>query len=493
VHREGVLHRDLKPDNVLQRHDGTVLLTDFGLARDAAEEHDRLTRTGQVLGTPAYMAPEQASGEVHAIDERTDVYGLGATLYALLTGTPPFSGSSTVNVLSAVLGKRVPAPSKTRPEVGAALDAICLRCLEKDPADRYATAHDLAEALEGALRADPSPRALGQGLLLGSLAILGAGALVGAQLLLQGPPAPPSPPPVSTTSSAPQTTPPPARPPPRWVKRTQEGRTPGPREGHEHACAYAPDRGQFLVLSGHDPNNAREGDVKAQLWGWDGRTWEELGQGSDAAPTWRYGHAAAYDVSRRTLVMFGGATGRGPRADGAWEWSSVKDTWRRVSRVSSGPPWLGWASMVYDPDRRRVIVFGGKDHRSRSTARLWAWDGAGWSLLDDGEHGPRPRHAAGLVYDEHHDELLLFGGWTDSDDDRPHDPTLWRWSEELRWRATEPRGPWPVPAQAASFTATDDGAVLFGGFSRTLGRIQSAGTAPAGRCGSTVAETKAER
>jgi serine/threonine protein kinase len=468
VHREGVLHRDLKPDNVLQRHDGKVVLTDFGLARDAAAEKARLTQTGQVLGTPAFMAPEQASGEVQAIDERTDVYGLGATLFALLTGVPPFQGSSTINVISAVLSKPAPAPSKQRPELPRRLDAICLRCLEKEPADRYATAHDLAEALEGVLGRDGPGSRSRRGPLLASAAILGLGALVVGRLLSQAqPPFLPSPPALEET---PTSTPPSPQPSARWLERPQGELHPGPREGHERACSYDTSRRLFLLLSGHDRANPRPNGVRAQLWGWDGVRWTRLAQNGSANPTWRYGHAAAYDERRQVLVMHGGGKAGKNIEDGVWEWRSGDDRWEHIDvPPPPGVASLSWHSMVYDPHRERMLVFGGHSAPNGLTARLWAWKNRRWTLLDDGQAGPPARQSAGLAYDVERRELVLFGGWGGRDPSAVHDDTLWRWSEELRWRPVEPKGPQPPPAQASSFTATDDGFVLFGGFSYAPG------------------------
>ena len=133
AHGRRVLHRDVKPGNVLVDREGRARLTDFGLSLDLAEERERLTRTGAVLGTPT-----------------TDVYGLGATLYMTLTGRPPCVGGTLGETIVSIFQHRPPSPSSLAP-VDSALSAICLRCLEKDPDARYPSADALADALEGYL------------------------------------------------------------------------------------------------------------------------------------------------------------------------------------------------------------------------------------------------------------------------------------------------------------------------------------------------------
>jgi serine/threonine protein kinase len=154
AHGRSVLHRDLKPGNVLIDGSGQPLITDFGLAKDVEAETE-LTRSGQILGTPAYMPPEQAAGRLDLVDRRSDVYSLGATLYAALTGRPPFLGGSVINVLNAVIHEEPPRPSVLRPEVDRSLETICLTCLAKEPVERYASAQELADDLGRYLRHEP--------------------------------------------------------------------------------------------------------------------------------------------------------------------------------------------------------------------------------------------------------------------------------------------------------------------------------------------------
>lgn len=147
AHQQGILHRDLKPSNVLVDTAGVPHLTDFGLARML--QHDsQLTRTTAVLGTPSYMAPEQAAGNSRGLSPATDVWGLGAVLYHLLTGRPPFAGRTTVETLRQVIEQAPTGPCVLQPAVPPDLEVICLKCLEKNPRDRYGSAGALAEDLE---------------------------------------------------------------------------------------------------------------------------------------------------------------------------------------------------------------------------------------------------------------------------------------------------------------------------------------------------------
>jgi serine/threonine protein kinase/Tfp pilus assembly protein PilF len=154
AHEHGILHRDIKPGNILLDQNGEPHLTDFGLAR-LVESESTVTRTREVMGTPSYMAPEQAMGNNAQLTNATDVYGLGTVLYQLLTGRPPFSGQTTYEIIRLLLHTEPRAPRLLNPKIDRDLCTICLKCLEKDPQRRYSSALALAEDLEHWLKREP--------------------------------------------------------------------------------------------------------------------------------------------------------------------------------------------------------------------------------------------------------------------------------------------------------------------------------------------------
>jgi hypothetical protein len=146
AHEKQIIHRDLKPANILLSPDGQIRITDFGLAK-LMDESASLTLTGEVLGTPSYMAPEQARGERKEILPATDVYALGVILYELLTGRPPFKGATATETIMQVITEPPIPPRLLNPRVAQDLETICLQCLQKEPGRRYASALALAEDL----------------------------------------------------------------------------------------------------------------------------------------------------------------------------------------------------------------------------------------------------------------------------------------------------------------------------------------------------------
>src|SRR6476646_2779748 len=154
AHEHRILHRDIKPGNILLDQKGEPHLTDFGLAR-LVETESTVTRTLEVLGTPSYMAPEQATGNNAQLTAATDVYGLGAVFYQLLTGHPPFAGGTTYETIKLLLDTDPRQPRLWNSKIDRDLSTICLKCLEKDPKRRYPSALALAEDLERWLKHEP--------------------------------------------------------------------------------------------------------------------------------------------------------------------------------------------------------------------------------------------------------------------------------------------------------------------------------------------------
>ncbi len=155
VHGRGFVHRNLKPHGILFAADGTPKVTDFGLARWLKADSGVPEVEGEVVGTPSYMAPEQAAGRVGAIGPATDVFGLGAILYECLTGRPPFRGPTVMETLQRVLAWEPVPPRSLNRQADREIEGVCLRCLQKKPVDRYASAQEVADDLRRYLDGKP--------------------------------------------------------------------------------------------------------------------------------------------------------------------------------------------------------------------------------------------------------------------------------------------------------------------------------------------------
>jgi serine/threonine-protein kinase len=155
AHQRGIVHRDLKPANILMTRDGVPKISDFGLAKRLEEGGSSQTKSGSIIGTPSYMAPEQARGDIRSVGPLSDLYALGAILYELLTGRPPFQGANAMDTVTRVTRDEPVPPARVQPKTPLDLETICLKCLQKEPARRFADCFEVAEDLHRFLAGEP--------------------------------------------------------------------------------------------------------------------------------------------------------------------------------------------------------------------------------------------------------------------------------------------------------------------------------------------------
>ncbi|MEZ6184005.1 MAG: serine/threonine-protein kinase [Planctomycetota bacterium] len=486
AHAQGVLHRDVKPDNVLVA-DGVARLTDFGLARDTLARADsQVSQAGHALGTPGYWPPEQARGELEAIGPASDVYGLGATLYACLTGRAPYTGVHTLAILEAMARRApIPRPSTLRDDVGPTLDALCARCLAFEPEARFPSAAAVRDALAawGPGVRDPRRRSAVAALALTAALLLAAGAVwlgprlapvrvaaapstpTTAALASAGPrsaaevassstepPADLGPPPsdgpapadverllstVEVEPAAPDDPAPAPAPAPWWRRgpRWRATQADAPPASQEGTLIADPDAGQVLLFSGTGKKA-----VRSELWSWNGVAWRPLPVDGER-PSLRAEAAGVFDLRRGHVVILGGHQ-RTAVCEDLWAYDGAR--WTRSATPL--PATTKRPIAAYDAGREVLVALLGRE--------LWEWDGARWSRK------PSPpvlgRH---LLYLERTRRVVLLG----------QDGRLWDYDGE-GWNGAS--APLPVDGARSEFAVSAGAdAVLALVAPRTAGKL----------------------
>jgi hypothetical protein len=454
LHDNHVLHRDLKPENVIVRPDGTPILLDFGVARDLKAES--LTATGQLLGSPAFMSPEQADGDKTLLGPHTDVYGLGSVLFTLLSGRYPHAGGSLASTLKMILVDEPQWPSTDHPATPRALEEICKRAMAKEPHERYPTAQaleaDLQRFLDGLKTQESqsgSPKSTGRALVIAGLALLTAivGIAVSGGIAIgrRSASVPEAPSPVAAQPAADET--PAAAPKVRasWtqIAPTAPGQGPGTKNLWQ-SMVYVPEREGMVLYGGQgDASTPRTHAALTSLWLWKDGRWEPL-EGTDVGSSLgvRTAGGMVYDEDRNLLLRYGGLkhpenTNRVQNRQDLWVGNPDGTTKDFVEfQDPTQPTSRSYHGMAWDPSRRAVAVVGGLKNsfnldvktkpRYSNAVHYRAADNWETLKLDEGP-SPRARHALG--YDRKRKRLVLFGGRAGKNMN-----DLWELKGTTRWK-----------------------------------------------------------
>ncbi len=463
LHDNHVLHRDLKPENVILRPDGTPVLLDFGVARDLKAES--LTHTGQLLGTPAFMSPEQVEGDKSQLGPHTDVYGLGAILFTLLCGRYPHAGGSLPATLKMILVDEPAWPRTDHPSVPLALEAICKRAMAKETHERYPTAQalgaDLQRFLDGTKTqgGTDSTQSAGRSRVVAGvallLAVLGIAALGGIAIgrrsttTPQAAPTPVEPAPVepAPVEPAPIEAPNDSNHRYTWkrIASNVQGQGPGTTDQWQ-AMAYVPEREGMLLYGGLKPNRTPD-DYRdlTSLWLWKGKDWERLEStdiGSELGV--RTAGGLVYDTERSVLVRYGGLKHiGGPKPlirQDLWEGRPDGSTKTfRDYTTPDHPIARCFHGMVWDSSRKATVIVGGLKKSlgtpQEPTNEIYYRTGDGWQTREVFGPKPIPRSRHALGYDPERKTLVLFAGHSEEEGNQRD---LWELKAGAeRWRQVQ--------------------------------------------------------